>query len=56
MLQKRPIYYLLDRSTTQVIGRGLEQIQELHHGKHVFQWQVICILQKTRREDIKVYL
>jgi len=44
MLQNRPIYYLIDRSTTQAIGRGLEQVQELHHGKHVFQWKVIRIL------------
>jgi len=27
---------LIDRSTTQAKGRGLEQVQELHHGKHVF--------------------
>ncbi len=44
MLQNRPIYHLIDRSTTQVIGRGLEQVQELHYGKHVFQWKVIRIL------------
>ena len=56
MLQNRPIYHLIDRSTTQAIGRGLEQAQELHHGKHVFQWQVICILQETRRKDSKAYL
>ena len=44
MLQNRPIYNLLDRSTTQAIGRGLEQDQELHHGKHVFQRKVIRVL------------
>ena len=44
MLLNRPIYYLIDRSTTQAIGRGLEQVMELHHGEHVFQWQVIRIL------------
>ena len=42
--KKRPIYQLIDRSTPQAIGRGLEQFQELHHGKHVFQWKVIRIL------------
>jgi len=37
MLQNRPIYrHLIDRSTTQAIGRGLEQVKELHYGKHVF--------------------
>jgi len=25
MLPNRPIYHLIDRSTTQAIGRGLEQ-------------------------------
>ena len=35
---------LIDRSTTQAIGRGLEHVQELHHGKYVFQWKVIRIL------------
>ena len=44
MLQNRPIYHLIDRSTTQAIGRGLEHVEELHHGKHVFQWKVIRIL------------
>jgi len=44
MLQNRPIYHLIDRSMTQAIGRGLEQVKELHHGKHVFQWKVIRIL------------
>lgn len=44
MLQNRPIYDLIDRSTSQAIGRGLEQVKELHHGKHVFQWKIICIL------------
>ena len=56
MLQNRPIYHRIDRSKTQAIGRGLEQAQELHHGKHVFQWQVICILQDPRGEDNKAYL
>ena len=56
MLQNRPIYHLIDRSTTQAIGRGLEQVQELQHGKHVFQWKVFCILQKTRRKGNKAYL
>ena len=56
MLQNRPIYQLIDRSTTQAIGRGLEQFLELHHGKHVFQWKVIRILQKTRRKGDKAYL
>ena len=56
MLLNRPIYHLIDRSTTQVIGRGLEQDQELHHGKHVFQWQIICILQEAIREINKAYL
>jgi len=44
MLQNRPIYHLIDRSSTQAIGRGLEQFLDLHHGKHVFQWEVIRIL------------
>ena len=44
MLQNRPIYHLIDRSTTQAIGRGLEQFQELHSGKHVFQWKNVHIL------------
>lgn len=56
MLLNRPIYNLIDRSTTQAKGRGLEQALELHHGKHVFQWKVICILQETRREENKAYL
>ena len=56
MLLNRPIYHLIDRSTTQAKGRGLEQAQELHHGKHVFQWKVICILQETRKGDKKTYL
>ena len=56
ILQNRPIYNLIDRSTTQAIGRGLEQVQELHHGKHVFQWKVIRILQKTGRKDNKAHL
>ena len=56
MLQNRPIYHLIDRSKTQAIGRGLEQIKELHHGKHVLQRKVIRILQKTRRKDYKTYL
>ena len=46
----------VDRSTTQAIGRGLEQVEELHHGKHVFQWKVIRILSKTRRKGNKAYL
>ncbi len=44
MLQNRPIYHLIDRSKTQAIGGGLERVQELLHGKHVFQWKVILIL------------
>ena len=56
MLLNRPIYHQIDRSTTQAKGRGLEQDRELHHGKNVFQWQVICILQKPRREENKAYL
>ncbi len=44
MLQNRPIYHLIDRSSTQAIGRGLEQFLDQHHGKHVFQWEVIRIL------------
>ena len=56
MLQNRPIYHLIDRSKSQVIGRGLDQFQELHHGKHVFQWKVIRILQKTGRKVNKAYL
>jgi len=56
MLPNRPIYYLIDRSTTQAIGRGLEQDQELHHGKHVFQRQIFRILQEPRRENNKAYL
>ena len=56
MLQNRPIYHLIDRSTTQAIGRGLEQVQELHHGKYVFQWKVIRILQKAKRKYNKAYL
>ena len=56
MLQNRPIYHLIDRSTTQAIGRGLEQVQELHHGKHVLQWKVIRILYKARRKSNKAYL
>ena len=52
MLQNRPICHQIDRKTTQAIGRGLEQIKGLHHhGKHVFQWKIICILQKTRRKS-----
>ena len=35
MLHNRPIYRQIDRSTTQAIGRGLGQNQELQHGKHV---------------------
>ena len=46
MLLNRPIYYQIDRSTTQAIGRGLEQPKELHYGKHVFQWKVFRILQE----------
>ena len=56
MLPNRPIYHLIDRSTTQAIGRGLEQAQELHHGKHVFQRQIFRILQESRRENNKAYL
>ena len=44
MLHNRPIYFQIDRSKTRAIGRGLEQKQEPHHGKHVFQWQVVRIL------------
>ena len=32
MLRNRPIYHLIDRSTTQAKGRGLEQVKELQHG------------------------
>ena len=44
---------MIDRIKFQAIGRGLEQVQELDHGKHVFQCKVISIIQKTRRKGNK---